>query len=183
MNLNAQTGAFAPRGRTGFTLLELLITMAIAALVLSLAAPSFQAMLMNNRLAAQVDALATGLSYARSIALSQSVRAQICPVGVFNSTTCGASWAAGWMVVSDPAGTPVLRQSHQIVGGNPALSASATQVVFDARGLAGMLVSFKLCDSRGATFSRSVQVLATGLVQVGATPGQAAWGGAALSCP
>lgn len=167
----------------GFTLVELLVAVAIAAIVLALAAPSFQAMLMNNRLSAQVDALTSTLNYARNTALSQAVNVQVCPVGAFNSSTCGASWAAGWMVVSDPAGTPTLLQSRQIPTGNPVLSSSAGSVVFDSRGLSTTLSSFKVCDSRGSAFARSVQVFATGFVQAGGTPGQVAWGSTALSCP
>ena len=171
------------RAADGFTLLELLITIAIAAIILSLAAPSFRAMLMNNRLTAQADGLTTVLHYARNTALSQSIKVQVCPVGAFNSTTCGASWGSGWMVVSDPTGTPTLLQSRQTPAGNPVLSSTAASVVFDPRGLATTLSSFKVCDSRGAAFARSVQVFATGFIQAGATPGQVAWGTAALTCP
>lgn len=53
-------------------MLELLITVAVAALILALTALSFQAMLMNNRLSAQVGALATAVNYAHSIGLSLS---------------------------------------------------------------------------------------------------------------
>lgn len=167
----------------GFTLVELLVTVAIVAIMLALAAPSFQAMLMNNRLTAQIDGLTSALNYARNTALSQAVNVQVCPVGALSSSTCGASWAAGWSVVSDPTGTPVLLQSRRTPTGNPVLSSSASSVVFDSRGLATTLSSFKVCDSRGAAFARSVQVFATGFVQAGATPGQVAWGVSALSCP
>ncbi len=164
-------------------MIELMVTVAIVAIILALAAPSFRAMLMNNRLAAQVDGLTTALNYARNTALSQAVNVKVCPVGALSSSTCGASWAAGWMVVSDPAGTPTLLQSRQIPTGNPVLSSSAGSVVFDSRGLSTTLSSFKVCDSRGAAFARAVQVFATGFVQAGNTPGQVAWGTAALSCP
>ncbi len=167
----------------GFTLIELLVTVAIVAIILSLAAPSFQAMLMNNRLTAQADGVTSALNYARNTALSQGVSVQVCPVGSVNSTTCGASWASGWMVISDPTGTPTLLQSRQIPSTNPVLTSTATSVVFDPRGLSTTLSSFKVCDNRGAAYARSVQVFATGMVQVGTTPGQVAYGVAALTCP
>jgi type IV fimbrial biogenesis protein FimT len=87
------------------------------------------------------------------------------------------------MVVRDPAGTPTLLQSQQAASGNAVLSSPATRVVFDPRGLSSTPSSFKVCDSRGAAFARSVQVFATGFVQAGATPGQVAWGSTALTCP
>jgi type IV fimbrial biogenesis protein FimT len=171
------------RASDGFTLIELLVTIAIAAILLSLAVPSFQAMVMNNRLTAQASGLNTALNYARNTALSQAVTVAVCPVGALGSTTCGASWGAGWMVVSNPGGTATLLQSQQAPSGNAVLSSSAASVVFGPRGLATTLSSFKVCDSRGAAFARSVQVFATGFVQAGATPGQAAWGTTALTCP
>jgi type IV fimbrial biogenesis protein FimT len=171
------------RAAEGFTLIELMVTIAIAAILLSLAVPSFQAMVMNNRLTAQAGGLNTALNYARNTALSQAVNVVVCPVGALGSTTCGASWGTGWMVVRDPAGTPTLLQSQLAPSSNAVLSSPATSVVFGPRGLAGTVSSFKVCDSRGAAFARSVQVLATGFVQAGATPGQVAWGSTALTCP
>ncbi|MEO7128182.1 MAG: GspH/FimT family protein [Rhodoferax sp.] len=165
-------------------MIELLVTIAIAAILLALAAPSFTSMLMNSRLTAQTGGLTTALNYARNTALSKAVPVQVCPIGTLNSTTCGTNWASGWIVVSDPSGTPTLLQSHQTVAGGPALSSSVASVLFDPRGLSTTPSSFKVCDSRGATYARSVQIpFATGMVQMGATPGQVAYGTAALTCP
>ncbi|MDE2300293.1 MAG: GspH/FimT family protein, partial [Burkholderiales bacterium] len=64
----------------------------------------------------------------------------------------------------------------------------ATSVSFNSRGIAGTPAQFKLCDSRGANYARSVLVQATGLALAGQTGGlgltnaAAVWGGA-LTCP
>lgn len=166
----------------GFTLVELLVTIAIAAILVSLAAPSFQTMLLNNRMAGQTDELTNALNYARNTALSQSVGVIVCPIGAVSSTTCGTDWGAGWVVVSDPSGTPTLIQSRLTVAGSPVVSSTAN-VTFDARGLSTTQSNFTICDSRGTTFGRSVQVVATGSVQAGNTPGTAVWGTPALFCP
>ena len=172
------------RTHSGFTLIELLVTVAIGSILLALAAPSFQNMLLNNRLTAQAGGLTTALNYARNTALSQAVTVRICPFGTLNSFTCGASWSAGWIVVSDPTGTPTLLQSKQITSSNAVLSSTTatTKVDFNPRGLS-TASSFQVCDSRGAAFARSLQVFASGFVQAGTTPGQVAWGSAALTCP
>ena len=172
----------------GFTLIESLVAMAIAAVLLSVATPSFRSLLLNHRLSSQVDGLVTGLNYARNSALSGNVSTTVCPIGAANSTVCGTNWAAGWMTIHDPAGTPTLLHRYESPPGLPMLSAvdsstaSAVQVSFDARGLASSTADFTWCDSRGSAFARSVSTLATGFVQAGLTPGQAVWG-AALSCP
>ena len=175
--------------QVGFTLIELLITVVIAAILMALAMPSFSSMLMNNRLSAQANAFVNALNYARSNALTQNVNAQVCPLGAAGSVTCGANWGAGWIVATLPAaGTGVLLQSYQTGAHDPILSAvafngvTASAIVFDPRGLAATQSNFKICDSRGATYARSLQVIATGSVQQGPTPGQAIWGGA-LACP
>lgn len=170
------------RQHYGFTLIELLVTIAIVAIFMSLAAPSFQTMLLNNRMAAQTDELTHTLNFARQTALSQSVNVQVCPVGVTTSTTCGVNWGLGWMVVSDPSGTPVLSQSKRSKTGSPVVLSTAN-VAFDARGLSTTPSNFSICDSRGTPFGRSVQVIATGFVQVSDTPGTAVWGLPALACP
>lgn len=171
----------------GFTLIELIVTMMVAAIIVAFAVPSFQNMLMNSRLTSQTDALANALNYARSTALNQNVATEICPVGAINSTTCGSAWSAGWMVVLNPVGNPptpatALLQSIQSPPGAAVVSSSTTSITFDSRGLATTPAQFVICDSRGSSFARSVQVQATGFVQAGATPGTAAWGGA-ITCP
>ncbi|WP_199110995.1 GspH/FimT family pseudopilin [Collimonas sp. PA-H2] len=175
--------------RLGFTLIELLITIVIASILMALAMPSFSSMLMNNRLSAQANAFVNALNYARSNALTQNVNAQVCPLGAVGSVTCGANWGAGWIVTTLPAtGTGALLQSYQIGPRDPILAAvpfngvTVSAIVFDSRGLAATQSNFKICDSRGATFARSLQVIATGSIQQGPTPGQAIWGGA-LACP
>lgn len=168
--------------QTAFTLIEVLVTIAIAAIVLALAAPSFQAMLLNNRIKAKTDGLISTLNYARNTALTQSVGVSVCPVGTLNSTSCGLDWALGWMAIQDASGTPKLLISQQNGPGGITLSSTAN-VLFDARGLATSPANFSICDSRGTPFGRSVQVLATGFVQVGDTPGVAVWGSPALACP
>lgn len=184
-----QGSVASPSHHAGFTLIELLITIVIATILMALAMPSFTSMLMNNRLSAEANAFVNALHYARSNALTQNVNAQVCPLGATGSVTCGANWGSGWIVTTLPAtGTGVLLQSYQVGPHDPVLSpvafngVTATGIVFDPRGLATTQSNFKFCDSRGATFARSLQVIATGSVQQGPTPGLALWGGA-LACP
>jgi type IV fimbrial biogenesis protein FimT len=177
-------------GRGGFTLVELLTTMAVAAIIVAYAMPSFATLMQNNRLISQRDSLVGSLRYARSTALSQNVGTQLCPFSASGSTACGTNWAAGWIVVLNPAGgaatTPplTLLQSVKTTPGGPAISSptSAAAVSFDPRGLSTNAAQFVVCDSRGSSYAHSVQVFPTGFAEIGSTPGSAVWGGA-IACP
>jgi len=172
----------------GFTLIELMVTVTIAVILLALAAPAFQGMVLNNRLSGLTDGLVSGLNFARGSALKTAVPVLVCPIGATGSTRCGADWRLGWMVIADPIASPAVLQRSTAPVSAPTLVATTADgtplpsVSFDARGLAGTTARFTVCDPRGAAYARSVQTVATGSVQSGPVPGQAAWGGA-LTCP
>ncbi|MEO6920040.1 MAG: GspH/FimT family pseudopilin [Collimonas sp.] len=167
----------------GFTLVEMLVTITVAAILLAIAIPSFTSMLMNNRLSTQVSVLSGVMQYARSSALTQNINVQVCPFSTTGSITCGANWNSGWIVATKPAaGTGTLLKSYPVSSNAPTLSSATSTVLFDTRGLAVTQANFKFCDNRGASFARSLQVALTGSVILGPTPGTAIWGGA-LSCP
>jgi type IV fimbrial biogenesis protein FimT len=168
----------------GFTLVELMITLSVLCLLLVVAAPSFRTMILNNRLNANSESLVNALNYARSTALYQAMNVVVCPFVTENSTACGANWNSGWIVVTQPsAGVGTLLKSQQASPTDPLLTANVTSVVFDSHGIATTQSNFKLCDDRGGAFARSIEVLATGFVQPGNTPGQAVWDNSALTCP
>lgn len=173
------------RTGSGFTLIELMVTLTILGLLFVVAVPAFRAMMLNNRLTASSDSLVNYLNYARSISLNDSMSVMVCPIGALNTINCGNNWNSGWIVVGQPTGkTAVLLKSQQNSATSPiTISSSAASVTFDSHGLAVTQSNFKLCDARGGQFARSVMVSATGYVQSGATPGFAVWNNAALACP
>ncbi|MFI4918521.1 MAG: GspH/FimT family pseudopilin [Legionellales bacterium] len=173
-----------PQATAAFTLIELIITMSILSIILMLALPSFSNMLLNKSEVANSDALVNGLNFARSTALNQSMNVQVCPLGTLGSTSCGSNWSSGWIVVTLPAaGSSTLIQSQQLSPTGPILSATVASVVFDSHSLATTQSDFKFCDSRGGAYALSLEVLATGFVQSGSTPGQAVWDNSSLTCP
>ncbi len=94
----------APRtwnANRGFTLLELMVTVAIAAIVLTLGVPSFRDLVQNNRAATQVNALVTALSLARSEAVRRGQHVSICPSTDQETCTGGDDWDDGWIVFVD----------------------------------------------------------------------------------
>ena len=130
----------------GFSLLELMVTVAIAAILLSLGLPSFQSTLRSNRVVTATNEIIASLALARTEAIRSTRSAGVCPSTT--GTACdGTSWNEGWMVWADQgntgwgdfaAGDTVLRYSSQ----RPGVTINADDVgnddiekfTFDARG-------------------------------------------------
>ena len=85
----------------GFTLIELMVTVTVLAIVLGIAVPSFQKLIINNKSLTFGDEFATALNYARSQAVKTSKRVSICASS--NGATCTGSWAQGFIVYQDDA--------------------------------------------------------------------------------
>jgi type IV fimbrial biogenesis protein FimT len=79
----------------GFTLIELMITITVGAILLAAAAPGFQAMVRNNRLTTQANTFVSSLQYARSEAVRLRTTVSLRPVD-------DADWSRGWSVWADP---------------------------------------------------------------------------------
>lgn len=87
----------------GFTLIELMITLVLAAIILTLAVPGFQDIIRNNRAATQANELVTALGLARSEAVKRGARVSLCPSADQASCTGGTDWSGGWIVFRDTA--------------------------------------------------------------------------------
>lgn len=90
----------------GFTLVELVVTIALVAILTTLAIPGFSEVLRQWRRDSATRELSTSLQLARSEAIKSSRQTVICPSS--NGTACVAStqWSSGWIVfVDDGAGT------------------------------------------------------------------------------
>ncbi len=83
----------------GLTLIELLIAMAVVAVLASLAVPALQGLLARHAVDAAVSAFIADLNFARSEALKLGHSVTICRSS--SGTACEAgrgSWHAGWIV-------------------------------------------------------------------------------------
>ena len=108
----------------GFTLIEMMVTVAVLAIILGIGVPSFQGLIERNRVSTATDKLFSALTTARSeaIRLGQDVRV----------TQATGGWRNGWTIASP---TTTLRVENALPG-NVAISeaGAATQVVFSVNG-------------------------------------------------
>ncbi len=129
----------------GFTMVELMIVIAIVAILLAIALPSFQGSLRSNRVATTSNELMASVALARSEAVRSARGSGLCASA--DGATCAGSWDDGWMVWIDgdgdgaPGGATdlVKRVNH----GNDKLALASTvtagagaadTVLFDGRG-------------------------------------------------
>jgi len=88
--------------------MEVMITLSIATILMSVAIPSFQTFTRTNRIAAITNQLSSSFQYARSEAVTRGKTVTVCKSNdVSDSTpTCvsGANWQDGWVVFVDDNG-------------------------------------------------------------------------------
>ena len=149
---------------TGITLIELMITIAIAGILVSLAAPNFRSSIQNNRMVTEVNELHASLNYGRSEAIKRSSNVTICRSS--NGFTCSGAWKDGWIIFSDVdaggtfnGGDELIRVHGPITDGNT-LSFSQNSVTYVSQGVVtgGSPGTFTLCDSRGASHAKGLIV-------------------------
>ncbi len=104
----------------GFTLPELMVTLSVAAILVTLATPSYLNYIQKNNALVLANQLVSDLNTARVNALSTGAQVSLCPIDDSTATTCGneTKWANGWVVFKDPNiqytfnATTLLRESN-----------------------------------------------------------------------
>lgn len=87
----------------GLTLIELIVTMAVLAIIAAIAIPNFSSMMANHRALTLGEDMATALNFARTEAVKRGERVSLC--GSTDGTACDGSFADNWLVVVDDAAT------------------------------------------------------------------------------
>lgn len=137
----------------GFTLIELIITMAVLAVVVGVAFPSFQSMLAEQRVKAASEGLAMSILYARSEAIKRRAAVDV--------SQLDSSWSNGWEVKQ---GTNVLRKDN--MSGVTITGVSSSSLSLNRNGRLSSTFSFAICDYAGKAIKRVLAVSIGGQTRV-----------------
>lgn len=166
------------RGIKGFTLIEILVTIGILAILLSAAAPSMRDMVLNNRVTSLTNDLLSDLAVARSEALKRGQRVVVCK-NAGNDAACGnGQWNMGWLLFVDTDSDSTLDTGETILRVRQTLTSDMTvtstgivdTIVVRPVGLVTPVGSFKICDTRAGPYGRNITVAASGRASVSTTP-------------
>lgn len=163
--------------KNGFTLLELLVTLAVASILLSVGVPSFRGMMLDNSLASQANEFVTSVNLARSAAVRYQRTATICITSDYDaavpSCDAGTDWSEGWFVWVDK-NRDLVPDANEIVAVHEPLndrlsfsSAANSQFTYDARGFGTAGADdLTLCDNRTGEMGRLIRVNNVGRTNV-----------------
>ena len=175
---DTEHGHFSPKVKQqqGFTLIELMAVIVVLIVMLTVAVPGYQSLILNNRSLGESYSLHAALSNARSEAMTRRAPVVVCPTN--NGVTCDTTlpnWFSGYMSFVDtnddfaPDPNDPDEEIIQYVLGVDAMLAfdNASNVVrFDPRGYAlSSQGTFTLCDRRGANKARALILNPVGSVR------------------
>ena len=154
----------------GFSLIEILVVLTLAAILFAFALPSFENLVRGNRVSSQFNMLMSSLNFARSEAIKRNTPVTICRSN--DQATCAGQWQNGWIIFVDngvigtvnPPNDTVLNIHEPLAGGTTLNYAVINKVTYLANGLisVGDGGTFSFCDTRAGNFGIDIIITPTG---------------------
>ncbi len=178
----------------GFTLIELMTTIAVVAILLVIAIPSYEYLMTTNRLAGEINEFTSSLNFARSEAIKRGQQIVVCKSNTQGcladsdpsdcSCTNAGDWGQGWIIFVDSLTiNDAVDVGETIVKGYPPLEGGAirdtltgavnvaNRIHFNRNGFSGgpgiSSGTVRLCDNHLDTSkARALMVELSGRIQL-----------------
>jgi type IV fimbrial biogenesis protein FimT len=136
----------------GFTLVEMMVTLAVFAVLSTLAAPSFNEAMLSNKLASFANRFAASAQLARSEAIKRNSVVRLCRSADGISCAGSGTFQQGWVIFHDVNNDGVLDAGETVIQVEQALSAdyhftsnSGYSLAFQAIGAGATSAVLSLC--------------------------------------
>ncbi|WP_067514446.1 GspH/FimT family pseudopilin [Endozoicomonas ascidiicola] len=149
----------------GFTLLELMVTIAILGILSAIAYPSFESSIQDSRLSSQTNRILAALQFARSQASANGIAITVCSSADGIDCDVNGNWSDGFIVVE---GINILQVSDALEGDNTLQG--RTQINFTNQGTLDSSIQLSLCDTRGTASARGIWLNGAGQARTGGAP-------------
>lgn len=162
---------------SGFTLIELMVTVAIIAILAMLAAPSFNEAILSNKLASFANNFVASATLARGEAVKRNATVKMCSSSSGAACATSGGWQQGWIVFNDLDDDGTLDSNETLIQRQQALAAdysftgNANSIAFQSVGVGTTAATLKLCRATptAGNQERDIKVSATGRVSVAKT--------------
>jgi type IV fimbrial biogenesis protein FimT len=149
---------------SGFTLVEMLVSIAILAIVLLIGIPSFNSIIKSSNMRSNSGDFISALNYARMESVKRGTSVEL-------DQTDGASWTEGLVVWVDDDEDGTMDSGEELrywdtfsTGSSITSANSVTSFTFSADGGVDNNDTLKLCDDRTGETGRNITVLSSGAV-------------------